>query len=1505
MYKLCTFVYLSRLVRLIAGLLTPGFNNQTRAGRSTVGTLLLQSNMLLLGLLFSVNAEAQTIFYVKPAASGIGNGSSWNDASGDLQAMINLATYGDSIFVARGTYKPNRKANAITVITPNDRDNTFLLVDDVGIYGGFTGTETATTKRNLSNPANASILSGDFSGNDQTMLVNGLPEQTGFDENAYHVVTAIGLSGGILDGLTITGGHANNTNPITVNALDVHRNNGGGFSSIKSKTTLNNCILENNRASNMGGGIYSDHSTIVINNSFIRQNLADEGGGLKLRSGSGYLTGTTVSSNRVVGEGGGGGVQVDEAVLYFIKSFAIGNYSNKLFKAGGLSATSKEDSKLHLIGSVIAGNRGNGVRSGDGETLIINCTLAGNTGSAIDRVDGEKGSLKIRNSILWENDKEVYGKYDMSYCVIDREYSGVGNLHAAPTFVNAPNRSTAPFINGDYRLLPFCNPAINSGDTTDISGQIPGSDIAGNPRYHIRIDRGAYEYTGVETQGPAGRRYYVKTGGTGNGSTWNNAFGDLQEAINVTACGDTIFVAKGTFRPNRKANALTVVTAGNRDNAFVLTAGVKIFGGFNGTENAVSQRILTTSGYTTLSGDFNDNDGISVTSQGAITYTGNAENAYHVVIAAGASDALLDGFTITGGRANGGDNITVNDQVVHRNIGAGVEIESASLTLRNCTVQNSHASNLGGGIYTYRSYLNIENSTIQQNKADDGGGLTLREGITSIIQSNIRINQAVESGGGIWASGDKMTLSSSHIQNNLAANGGGIYNRNEGSTSVISSVVSGNTATNNGGGLNNANDSRLLVINSLLSGNKAGNGGGGLYNANSATLYNCTISGNNATTGGGIYRSGGLQTIQNCIIWDNSDGISGAGTTSFSVVQGGATGMYIVNEDPGFLTSPAFSSAPFTNGNYRSQNCWVENAGDTTGISRMLPLTDLAGNPRFLDAIDMGAYERNAIPNIRRIYVKSGSSGSGSSWGNAFGDLQEAINAACSGDTLFVAIGSYRPTRKANAPDIITLNNRDNSFVLKNGLKIFGGFAGTETSITQRANGNLHATILTGDFNNNDNVSGSGSSLAITGNTENAYHVLIAAGIGNVLLDGISIRGGYASGNGTISVNGMDIYRDNAGGLYIQNSKSVILRNGYITGNQASNRGGGISGYASVVTIDKSTITQNRAGDGGGIGLRDGAKGKISHSIVTNNYAAADAGGLYISTPSTVVHLDTTQVTGNYAGSDGGGMRVSESTVMVNGGRIDENQTAGAGGGIFNVNSAYLYFTDASLSKNKANDNGGGIWNGASPRGNNAGQIFITRALISENAGGNRGGGVYNVYSQGRETCEIRNSRITKNTARNGAGIANYDLTGAFPLYISSRIYNSLIDQNEARNDGGGIYNDENAIAMTYNTTIAHNKAVNGGGIYNGNYTCQRGKVISATTTALRPFFATVLYGETRPIMVRVFTKVITIMPRPNTTVWYREAAPEVTEIWTAGHSIPFLAIQRMGILPCCHGVPA
>ena len=180
-------------------------------------------------LFFAFLANSQTIRYIKPTGTGTGTGKSWENASGDLQAMLDASASGDAVWVAAGTYKPSKDPFGYT--TPqNLRDKTFYVKPGVKIYGGFslTNPETALGERNIA--TNVTILSGDIDGDD-VIGANGVIV-SGNTNNAYHVVLAStkGAETGItVDGFSITGGYADNSSEIKVNGNGMSRNIGGGI----------------------------------------------------------------------------------------------------------------------------------------------------------------------------------------------------------------------------------------------------------------------------------------------------------------------------------------------------------------------------------------------------------------------------------------------------------------------------------------------------------------------------------------------------------------------------------------------------------------------------------------------------------------------------------------------------------------------------------------------------------------------------------------------------------------------------------------------------------------------------------------------------------------------------------------------------------------------------------------------------------------------------------------------------------------------------------------------------------------------------------------------------------------------------------------------------------------------------------------------------------------------------------------------------------------------------
>jgi hypothetical protein len=197
-------------------------------------------------------------------------------------------------------------------------------------------------------------------------------------------------------------------------------------------------------------------------------------------------------------------------------------------------------------------------------------------------------------------------------------------------------------------------------------------------------------------------------GGLQNGSNWTNAFTDLQQALAVALDGDSVWVAKGVYYPTSSTD---------RSISFVLKQGVKIYGGFIGTEGHWDER------------NFLENETIL---SGNIGNLAGFDNSYHVLKGEGIdSTTVLDGFVVTKGGANGqGDDGNGGGLLI-------LPLAGIYLTcpiIQNCRFEHNY-SYYGGGIYCSnygfsQSYLNpiIRNCQFISNRASILGGGMVMEG---------------------------------------------------------------------------------------------------------------------------------------------------------------------------------------------------------------------------------------------------------------------------------------------------------------------------------------------------------------------------------------------------------------------------------------------------------------------------------------------------------------------------------------------------------------------------------------------------------------------------------------------------------------------------------------------------------------------------------------------------------------------------------------------------------
>jgi parallel beta-helix repeat protein len=262
--------------------------------------------------------------------------------------------------------------------------------------------------------------------------------------------------------------------------------------------------------------------------------------------------------------------------------------------------------------------------------------------------------------------------------------------------------------------------------------------------------------------------------------------------------------------------------------------------------------------------------------------------------------------------------------------------------------------------------------------------------------------------------------------------------------------------------------------------------------------------------------------ICNCIIWGNADDLNGASAT-YSCIQdpNDAFGTGNTSSDPCFVDADAndFHLMAGSSCIDRGDSNLIDvNEIDIDGDTRIID-----GDIDEIDRVDMGSDEFNPVswaePNV--IYVDEDAVGDndGTTWANAFTKLQDGLAAASYGKQIWVAEGNYYPDEGVGHIDA----NIYDSFNMVEGVDIYGGFAGNETSLDMR-DWIINETILRGDIDKDD-----GNGLTEYDN-QNSRHILYC--IYDVNISGFTIANSYGHKDTSTSLEG--------GGLCINNSSPII-----------------------------------------------------------------------------------------------------------------------------------------------------------------------------------------------------------------------------------------------------------------------------------------------------------------------------------------------------------------------------
>ncbi|MFM9947172.1 MAG: MopE-related protein, partial [Saprospiraceae bacterium] len=471
------------------------------------------------------------------------------------------------------------------------------------------------------------------------------------------------------------------------------------------------------------------------------------------------------------------------------------------------------------------------------------------------------------------------------------------------------------------------------------------------------LDVNIFTETATSSCGGA-TRLYVKhnASGTNNGTSWTNAYTNLQSAIDFArGCSNIqeIWVSSGTYKPSKDKSGNA--SPGNATSkTFYINFPVTIYGGFAGTETSLSQRNLV-SNVTILSGDLDNNDTASPAVTAANVQGANANIVVHIQNVA--TGFTADGFTITAaqfasGFAGGG---------IH-NEGTGFPF-GVNSTFRNCKIQGNagpgifNSGNLGNNS-SGRAILVVENSTISGNSEDfyaPGIFSNSNGGYTNTTVNNCTFSNNTSTG---------TSNSGAYMESAPSGNGAATFSK---------CIFSSNSATANGAAVH-ANGTSVGTVNISFSNcifmnNTAGGKGGAYYATGSSSgnvssgFTNCTFYNNSATNGGSAVASttnnlnAPTLLLRNCILWQNTNEILNEGvastTLSYSLINGASAPAGTATDNSLFNTNPNFVNA--AGGNLRLQDCSpAVNSGTSTGA----PATDLDNNPRpALGGFDMGAYE--------------------------------------------------------------------------------------------------------------------------------------------------------------------------------------------------------------------------------------------------------------------------------------------------------------------------------------------------------------------------------------------------------------------------------------------------------------------------------------------------------------------------------------------------------------------
>ncbi len=369
--------------------------------------------------------------------------------------------------------------------------------------------------------------------------------------------------------------------------------------------------------------------------------------------------------------------------------------------------------------------------------------------------------------------------------------------------------------------------------------------------------------------------------GLNNGSSWADAYNHLQDALTIAGyCNKPVevHVAQGVYEPD--SNSIYPDGTGDREVSFNLINGVTVKGGYAGFGEPEPGARDFEMYETILSGDLDGNDVELSDPCDLSDEPTRAENSIHVVSTVGTDNsAVLDGFIVTGGNANG--------ESLPRYWGGGVYNENLPDVDFGCTEQGPTIINC---------------KIIRNFAAGEGGGMYNRYSCKpQLIDCEFALNVSRWGGGAIKNDTSHPDIVNCTFRNNIIASlselypSGGAIDNEESSPLCTSCLFIANEA-NYGGAVGNwICDCDPVFVNCNFYGNTAQHGGvlwvSNDYGTSHIQFINSTLAGNFANNGSAISCTQGYfkqqlpsyVDVNNCIFWNSGDEINNEDGSSISI----------------------------------------------------------------------------------------------------------------------------------------------------------------------------------------------------------------------------------------------------------------------------------------------------------------------------------------------------------------------------------------------------------------------------------------------------------------------------------------------------------------------------------------------------------------------------------------------------------------------------------------------